>query len=109
MLTVVTHGIHEDLCQPLAASPARKPNTGPGPSAVTVNWFIVTAIGCTARAHLGGPQDGPTVKVDPAYHQFITNAFCDESAYGQRFPDPDVQSKIMQKVYSKYPLPEVHF
>jgi hypothetical protein len=59
--------------------------------------------------YLGGPQDGPTVKVDPAYHQLITNAFRDEYAYGQRLPDPDVQSRILQKVYSKYPLPGVHF
>ncbi|HLK99654.1 MAG TPA: hypothetical protein VK539_03680 [Myxococcaceae bacterium] len=49
------------------------------------------------------------MKVDPAYHQLITNAFRDEYAYGQRFPDPDVQSRIMQKVYSNYPLPGVHF
>jgi len=59
--------------------------------------------------YLGGPQDGPTVKVDPAYHQFITNTFRREHAYDQDAPMPDVQLRIMKKVYSKYPLPGVHF
>ena len=59
--------------------------------------------------YLGGPQEGPTVKVDPAYHQLITNAFRREHAYDQDAPMPDVQLRIMKKVYSKYPLPGVHF
>jgi len=59
--------------------------------------------------YLGGPQDGPTVKVDPAYHQLITNAFRQEHAYNLTEPDLDEQQRIIKKVYSKYPLPGVHF
>ncbi len=59
--------------------------------------------------YLGGPQDGPTVNVAPAYHQLITNEFRNEYAYGQGVPTLDEQSRIMKKVYSKYPLPGVHF
>lgn len=59
--------------------------------------------------YLGGPQGGPTVKVDPAYHQLITNEFRREHAYNSKLPDLEVQEEIMKKVYSKYPLPGVHF
>jgi hypothetical protein len=59
--------------------------------------------------YLGGPEDGPTVDVDPAYHQLITNAFRREHPYGQEVPSPAQQQEIMRKVYSKYPLPGVHF
>jgi hypothetical protein len=59
--------------------------------------------------YLGGPQEGPTVNVDPAYHQLITNEFRNEYAYGQGVPTLDEQSRIIKKVYSKYPLPGVHF
>ncbi|HEX8699721.1 MAG TPA: hypothetical protein VF815_12835 [Myxococcaceae bacterium] len=58
--------------------------------------------------YLGGPQDGPTVKVDPAY-QLINNEFRREYAYNSKLPDLEVQEEIMKKVYSKYPLPGVHF
>jgi hypothetical protein len=59
--------------------------------------------------YLGGHENGPTVDVDPAYHQLITNAFRREHPYGQEFPSPAQQQEIMRKVYSKYPLPGVHF
>lgn len=59
--------------------------------------------------YLGGLQDGPTVKVDPAYHQLITNEFRRAYAYNSKVPDLEVQEEIMKKVYSKYPLPGVHF
>lgn len=59
--------------------------------------------------YLGGHEDGPTVDVDPAYHQLITNAFRREHPYGQEVPSPAQQQEIMRKVYSKYPLPGVHF
>ncbi len=59
--------------------------------------------------YLGGPQDGPTVKVDPAYHQLITNAFRGAYAYKKGVPRLEVQEEIMKEVYSKYPLPGVHF
>ena len=59
--------------------------------------------------YLGGHENGPTVDVDPAYHQLITNAFRREHPYGQEVPSPAQQQEIMRKVYSKYPLPGVHF
>ncbi|HEX5753688.1 MAG TPA: hypothetical protein VFZ09_46290 [Archangium sp.] len=59
--------------------------------------------------YLGGVDDGPTVDVDPAYHQLITNAFRREHPYGQEIPSPAQQQEIMRKVYAKYPLPGVHF
>lgn len=60
--------------------------------------------------YLGGPEDGPTVDLDPAYHQLITNAFRQEARYGRRFPlsAEDLQD-ILRKVYSRYPLPGIHF
>jgi hypothetical protein len=59
--------------------------------------------------YLGGAEDGPTTEVDPAYHQLITNAFRREHPYGQEVPSPAQQQEIIRKVYSKYPLPGVHF
>jgi hypothetical protein len=59
--------------------------------------------------YLGGTEDGPTADVDPAYHQLLTNAFRREHPYGQEVPSPAQQQEIMRKVYSKYPLPGVHF
>lgn len=60
--------------------------------------------------YLGGPKDGPTVDLDPAYHQLITNAFREEAEYGRAIPpSPGEQQEIMRKVYSRYPLPGIHF
>jgi hypothetical protein len=59
--------------------------------------------------YLGGPDNGPTVALDPAYHQLITNEFRRLAAYGVRRPPLEVVLATMQKVYSKYPLPGVHF
>ena len=60
--------------------------------------------------YLGGLQNGPTVDLDPAYHQLITNAFREEFKYGQIDPpQPAEQQRIMRKVYSRYPLPGIHF
>ncbi|HYO56598.1 hypothetical protein [Archangium sp.] len=60
--------------------------------------------------YLNGPENGPTVDLDPAYHQLITNAFREEYGYGQVDPPPPgEQQKIMRKVYSRYPLPGIHF
>jgi hypothetical protein len=60
--------------------------------------------------YLEGPKDGPTVDLDPAYHQLITNAFRKEYGYGRVEPlSRDAQQDIMRKVYSLYPLPGIHF
>jgi hypothetical protein len=59
--------------------------------------------------YLGGPKDGPTVRLDSAYHQLVTNAFREAHAYGQGLPNPRDLERIMRTVYSRYPLPGVHF
>jgi hypothetical protein len=33
--------------------------------------------------YLGGPDNGPTVDLDPAYHQLITNEFRRLAGYGK--------------------------
>ncbi|HZI04401.1 MAG TPA: hypothetical protein VEZ71_10280, partial [Archangium sp.] len=59
--------------------------------------------------YLGGPENGPTVDLDPAYHQLITNEFRRLVGYGMEKPPLQIVLEIMKKVYSKYPLPGVHF
>ncbi|WP_052518306.1 hypothetical protein [Archangium violaceum] len=59
--------------------------------------------------YLGGPDNGPTVLLDPAYHQLITNEFRRLVGYGMRPPSLKVVLEIMKKVYARYPLPGVHF
>jgi hypothetical protein len=60
--------------------------------------------------YLEGPEDGPTVELDPAYHQLVTSAFRQERGYGQvKPPTHDAQQDIMRRVYSRYPLPGIHF
>ena len=59
--------------------------------------------------YLGGPDNGPTVNLDPAYHQLITNEFRRLAGYGNRPPGLNVVLEIMKKVYARYPLPGVHF
>ncbi len=59
--------------------------------------------------YLDGPENGPTVDLDPAYHQLITNEFRRLASYGRRPPRLSVVLEMMKKVYAKYPLPGVHF
>ena len=59
--------------------------------------------------YLGGIEEGPTVDLDPAYHQLITSAFRKEHKYGQRVPPPEQQEELLKRVYSRYPLPGIHF
>jgi hypothetical protein len=59
--------------------------------------------------YLGGPKSGKTVKIDPAYHQLLTNRFRERYAYGQSLPKPGEIKDILLEIYSKYPLPGVHF
>ena len=58
---------------------------------------------------LGGPESGKTVKIDPAYHQLITNAFREEFPYKQPYPPVKRLLEILETIYSRYPLPGVHF
>jgi hypothetical protein len=55
--------------------------------------------------YLGGPSTGEVIEINAAYHQLITNEFRALWAYGQDFPNPDRLAKILQQVYSKFPLP----
>ncbi|MCD4823525.1 MAG: RHS repeat-associated core domain-containing protein [Phycisphaerae bacterium] len=55
--------------------------------------------------YLGGAANGPTVPLNKAYHQKITNEFRTRYPYGQDVPSPLNVQEIMQKVYQKYPLP----
>ncbi|HYO71299.1 MAG TPA: hypothetical protein VEU33_34990, partial [Archangium sp.] len=59
--------------------------------------------------YLGGPDNGPTVLLDPAYHQLITNEFRKTHGYGLNPPSFKRALELMRVVYSKYPLPGVHF
>lgn len=59
--------------------------------------------------YLGGPGNGPTVNLDPAYHQLITSEFRRLAGYGNKPPRLNIVLEIMKKVYAKYPLPGVHF
>ncbi|WP_158502184.1 hypothetical protein [Vitiosangium sp. GDMCC 1.1324] len=59
--------------------------------------------------YLGGPENGPTVDLDPAYHQLITNEFRKLAGYGRKLPSLNAVLAFMRAVYSKYPLPGVHF
>jgi len=55
--------------------------------------------------YLGGDPKGPTVRLNAAYHQEITNAFRREWPYGQGMPDAQELLRILDKVYSQFPLP----
>ncbi|HEV2472181.1 MAG TPA: hypothetical protein VGS41_05915, partial [Chthonomonadales bacterium] len=55
--------------------------------------------------YLGGAADGPTVELDAAYHQWITNAFRREFPYGQKPPGAADLGRIMGNVYRRFPLP----
>ena len=57
--------------------------------------------------YLGGAADGPTVPLDGAYHQQITNDFRRIAPYGQDYDGLSAAERlrVMNQVYSKYPLP----
>ena len=55
--------------------------------------------------YMGGAPDGPLVPLDGAYHQVITNEFRTLYPYGQGILTDIERQTIMNKVYSKFPLP----
>lgn len=55
--------------------------------------------------YLGGAANGAMVPLDAAYHQLITNEFRRLHSYGKGPVSPEEAIKIMEEVYSKYPLP----
>jgi RHS repeat-associated protein len=55
--------------------------------------------------YLGGDPSGPTVPLDAAYHQLITNAFRELWPYGTgQLPTPEQLQDIMDQVYNQYPI-----
>jgi hypothetical protein len=57
--------------------------------------------------YLGGKENGPKYRLPAAYHQLITNAFRKRWPYGRGNPEPEEAQKIMLKVYSDYPIPQL--
>ena len=56
--------------------------------------------------YLGGAKNGETVALRPAYHQLITNEFRRLAPYGQQIERSAAEvGRIVEQVYSKYPLP----
>jgi hypothetical protein len=55
--------------------------------------------------YLGGDPKGPTVPIDAAYHQVITNEFRANWGYGQPIPTNNQLQIIKSNVYTKFPLP----
>ena len=58
--------------------------------------------------YLGGAPNGPTVLLNGAYHQLITNAFRRLWPYGQGKPTADQLQRILKKVYDEYPIQPCH-
>jgi RHS repeat-associated protein len=55
--------------------------------------------------YLGGDPNGPTVPLDSAYHQQITNAFRELWPYGTgNLPTPEQLQQIMDQVYNQFPI-----
>jgi RHS repeat-associated protein len=54
--------------------------------------------------YLGGDPSGPTVPLDAAYHQLITNAFRQLWPYASGQPSPEQLQEIMDQVYNQYPI-----
>jgi RHS repeat-associated protein len=55
--------------------------------------------------YLGGDPSGPTIPIDGAYHQLITNAFRSAWSYGRTRPSSNQLRDIMKMVYDMFPLP----
>ncbi len=55
--------------------------------------------------YLGGPAAGSVVPLNGSYHQLITNEFRALWPYGQGIPSAEELQRILQQVYSKFPLP----
>lgn len=58
--------------------------------------------------YLGGPKNGQTYRLPTAYHKAITQEFRLAWQYGQGArPKPPQLQKILIRVYSKYPIPQL--
>jgi RHS repeat-associated protein len=58
-----------------------------------------------APKYLGGATNGPTVPLDGAYHQMITNEFRNLAPYGSGPVSPQQLQNLQDSAYSKFPLP----
>jgi len=67
----------------------------------------VTELHHIAPKYLGGAGNGALVPLDGVYHQVITNEFRAIHPYGLGPVGAAERSAIMNRVYSKYPLPPV--
>jgi len=65
----------------------------------------ITQLHHIAPKYLGGAADGALVPLDGAYHQVITNEFRNIYPYGQGAVDEVQRQLIMNRVYTKFPLP----
>jgi RHS repeat-associated protein len=54
--------------------------------------------------YLGGYKNGPTVRLNPAYHQQITNAFIGAYKYGQPPPNATKLLEMLIEAYAQYPI-----
>ena len=54
--------------------------------------------------YLGFPKNGPKVRVNPAYHQWITNAFRKAWAYGKGPASAAEAWEIITDVYTALPV-----
>ncbi|MFP2913731.1 hypothetical protein ACLESD_53870 [Pyxidicoccus sp. 3LFB2] len=57
--------------------------------------------------YLGGPKNGQTYRLPTAYHKAVTQAFRRERSYGSGSPTPQDLQKILVRVYSRYPIPQL--
>jgi hypothetical protein len=57
--------------------------------------------------YLGGPPNGKAFRLPASYHQLITNAFREQHPYGRPTPSEQEAQKIMLKVYSQFPVPQL--
>jgi RHS repeat-associated protein len=55
--------------------------------------------------YLGGPNRGPVVRINAAYHQVITNAFRKAWPYGNRIPTTQELRRLIRQIYSNFPIP----
>lgn len=55
--------------------------------------------------YLGGDPKGPTVVIDAAYHEVLTQLIRERFPYGQGPFDPKLVQKVLDEVYSIWPLP----
>jgi hypothetical protein len=54
--------------------------------------------------YLGGPKNGPTIRIPAPYHQLITNQFEQTWSWRSGMPNDQQLVTVLRKVYDKYPI-----